>query len=353
MSIAGYRRGFVEACLERAPAAARTWIADLEAVAVSRVAPAAAALDRDAGYPQAPLAALGELGVFGVAAPESAGGLGFGDGVAALAVETIAAACASTAAIVMFHTQVVRRVVRHGTQRQRQDDLPRLASGEWRGVSAWAEPGAGADKGAIRSRLHHGAGDWRMTALKTFVTGLEGADLVHVLVGTATRDGAIAPTFVRLAARSPHVRTVDIYDLVGLRGSSTGTMRIDDAPVTGADLLGELGSGRRLMADNHTAMLNPGCSRSASAARRSRRRGGSSGIFRQEPIAIRLRSRGSRSPTSRSSLGPSTPAPPRRCDTARRVARMATSNAPGSSCTRRRTWRRRWRGRRSCSAPAA
>lgn len=254
----GYRRGFVEACLDGAPAAARAWVTDLEAVTGDRVAKLAPEVDRDATYPHASLDALAEIGAFGVAAPEEAGGLAFGNAVAALAVETVAAACASTAAIVMFHTQVVQRIVRHGSEAQRREDLPRLATGQWRGASAWSEPGAGADKRGMSSRLHHDRRDWTVAALKTFTTGLEGAGIVHALVGSTAPDGTLTPTFVRVVARQPQVETVEIYNLIGLRGSSTGTIRIDNAPVTGADLLGELGSGRRLMADNHTSGMNPG-----------------------------------------------------------------------------------------------
>jgi alkylation response protein AidB-like acyl-CoA dehydrogenase len=253
-----YRRGFVEACLDGAAPAARAWIDNVDEVTRDRVAKLAADVDRDAAYPHASLEALAELGVFGMVVPEDFGGLGFGDGVAMLAVETIAAACASTAAIIMFHAQVVRRVVRHGSERLRRDDLPRLASGEWRGASAWSEPGAGADKSGMTSRLHHDGADWTVKALKTYTTGLEGADIVHALVGSTASDGTVSPTFVRVAVAAPHVETVEIYNLLGLRGSSTGTIRIDNAPVTGSDLLGELGSGRRLMGDNHTSGLNPG-----------------------------------------------------------------------------------------------
>jgi alkylation response protein AidB-like acyl-CoA dehydrogenase len=256
--VPAYRRGFVEACLDGAPVSARQWIEELEAVTNDRVAPRAAEVDRDAAYPREQLDALARIGIFGMTAPEAAGGLGFSDAVAVLAVETIAAACASTAAIIMFHTQVVRRVVRHGSERQRCDDLPRLATGEWRGVSAWSEAGAGADKSDMKSRLHSDHSDWTVAAHKTYTSGLEGANIIHALVGSTGPDGRVLPTFVRVAVAAPQVEILDICDLVGLRGSSTGSVRIDHAPVTHVDLLGGLGSGRRLMADNHASGLNPG-----------------------------------------------------------------------------------------------
>lgn len=253
-----YRKGFVDACLAAAPRHAQDWLIELDEVAARVVAMNAPGVDRQSIYPAESVLALRSIGAFGVAASTASGGLGFGNAVAALAVETVAAACPSTAAILMFHTQVLHRLERFGNAAQRRDDLPRLASGEWLASSAWSELGAGADKAGMQTRLD-GEPDRRVVnGEKHYCTGLEGAELVHVLLGAPTAEGALAPTFVRVRTREKGVDTRQIYDLMGLRGSSTGTVRLEDVAVEEEAIIGQIGSGMRLMQANHETLMNPG-----------------------------------------------------------------------------------------------
>jgi alkylation response protein AidB-like acyl-CoA dehydrogenase len=253
-----YRRSFVEACLASAPSKAAGWLDTLEEVLRSVVVRHAIEVDRQCSYPYQSVHALRQIGLFGVNVPVEAGGLGFGDSVATLAVESIASACASTAAIVLFHLQVSRRLVQFGNAIQIDEDLPLLASGQWLASSAWTEAGSGADKaqsGTIVDGSEHGR---RITGEKTFCTGLEGASLIHVLAGVRRADGTVAPTFIRVRTDVPGVDTGDIYDLVGLRGSSTGTIRLKGVEVDDNDIVGGIGDGMKLMQANHTVLLNPG-----------------------------------------------------------------------------------------------
>lgn len=257
LSVRSYRQPFIDACVESAPPDAQDWFEQLDDVTRTIIAPAAVEADRRSAYPAASVRALRAIGAFGVNAPRSAGGLGFGDGVAALAIETVATSCASTAAVLMFHLQVTRRVVQCGSRSQR-DDLPRLASGEWLSSSAWTEAGAGADKSRLATRVEGPMDRWTITGDKTYCTGLEGAALIHVLAGVAQPDGIVAPTFVRVVRNAPGVDTSETYDLLGLRGSSTGTVRLRSVPVRHEDIVGAIGDGMRLMDANHDVLVNPG-----------------------------------------------------------------------------------------------
>ena len=253
-----YRQPFVEACFATAPPDAQEWCQHLDAIARTVIAPAASDTDRRCAYPSASVDALRRIGAFGVNIPRSAGGLGYGDAIAALAIETVAAACASTAAVLMFHAQVTRRVAQFGDRAQRDEDLPRLASGEWLSSSAWTEPGAGADKSQLTTRVEPRGDLLTITGEKTYCTGLEGAALIHVLAGVAQADGTAAPTFIRVLKSAPGVDTRDIYDLLGLRGSSTGTVRLRGVSLRPGDIVGAVGDGMRLMQANHDVLVNPG-----------------------------------------------------------------------------------------------
>lgn len=257
-SLRHYRRGFVEACLACAPPGARAWVSRLEEVASEVVARHAPEADRGRAYPSASVSALREVGAFGVGASQGVGGLGLGDGAAALAVETIAAACPSTAAILMFHTQVLQRVECFARGARQREELPRLASGEWLASSAWSEMGAGADKSGMKTRMDGEPGRWLIEGEKHYCTGLEGAALIHVLLGARDAEGKFAPTFVRVRAGAKGVDTREVYELMGLRGSSTGTVRLEGVAADEEDIIGGVGRGMALMQANHRTLMNPG-----------------------------------------------------------------------------------------------
>ncbi|GEM_PF-6210748 len=253
-----YRHSFVEPCLAGASDDAIRWIHELDDLAGAAIRPLAAETDRLSRFPREALLKLRAIGAFGISAPADAGGLGFGDAVAALAVEIVAAGCPSTAAILMFHNQVVARIARFGHSERHRHDLERLAAGEWIGSSAWTELGAGADKSSLQTRLQRCSGEASVRGEKHFCTGLEGADLIHVLLDVPTQNGQCNPTFLRVERNASGVEIADIYDLMGLRGSSTGTLRLQDVVVDDCDLVGNVGEGLQLMKASHETLMNPG-----------------------------------------------------------------------------------------------
>jgi len=257
-ALPGWRRGFVEACLALVGAEGSDWYQGFCKRVTAEIAPQAAHVDASGSYPRDGVAVLRESGVFGAALPVAQGGLGFGPSIASLAVETVAAACPSTAAVLMFHLQVILRLVRFGSPRQQEETLPRLVRGEWMGASAWTEASSGADKSRLTTRLHQGPQGWRLDGAKTYCTGLEGAQVVHALVAVPDAAGAPVPSFIQVTTDTPGVAIEEIYPLLGMRGSSTGTIRFDDVVATPADLVGEVGGGRRMMANSHEVCVNPG-----------------------------------------------------------------------------------------------
>lgn len=250
------RRQFRAACLDGAPVEAAQWLDGLDVAMEETILPLAEKVDREAQYPDVGVGLLRELGALGVSAPRHAGGLGHGPAVAAAAVEAAARCCPSTAAVLMFHLQVVRRTMRHASDALRSEDLPALIAGERLGVSAWSEPGAGADKKNVTTRLTAiDSRRFEAVGRKSFCTGLEGAAIVHAL---ACVDDSKVPSFVRFAFDGAAVRPGEIYELSGLRGSSTGDVIIDGAVVDRDAILGELHTGPALMRDNHSTLMNPG-----------------------------------------------------------------------------------------------
>lgn len=257
-SICSFRKQFVQACLEDLSEPDRKWFRVLEEVVDEVVEPEAEAADRTAVLPRSSLAALREIGAFGVQIAAHFGGLDLGDAAACLVVERIAQSCASTAAILMFHYQVVRRTLRHGGALYRDDDLRGFASGALIGCSAWTEAGSGPDKSNLSTRLVAVEDGLLLDGEKTFCTGVTATGVVHVLADLRQDGVSQGSTFVRVDAKEPGLRVLQPYPLLGLRASGTASVMFDGVVLRRDDLVGPPGSGALLMGLNHEVCLNPG-----------------------------------------------------------------------------------------------
>lgn len=251
-----YRNAFVNSCLESTEAA--EWLKQLEKISEKIIKPNARKVDSEHVYPIDSVNALKKIGAFGVIAPKQYGGLEFGKPIAALVVETVASACPSTAAILMFHYQVLNRYLQYGSQKQKEEDLPALVSGECLGGSAWTELEAGSDKTNIHTKLEFRSDKAIVNGEKNFCTGLEGLGLIHVLLGVSQNGNGSAPTFVRVKANAAGVKLNPLQNLMGLRGSSTGSVLLDDVIVSEGDIIDSIGGGMKLMRSNHEFLMNPG-----------------------------------------------------------------------------------------------
>lgn len=251
-------RCFHDACIECEPASARfrSWL-ETYVGTLPRIAGMACAADRAGVYPHAVVDLLHRAGALRLTIPERFGGLGFGAHAAALVVEITAGACGASAAMLMFHYQVVRRSVTFAdTNCCLQVDLERIAAHGLTSSSAWTEAGAGGDKTKTRTVVTM-ASDGRLAVSgeKTHCTGLHDRAVVHVLALSATSGGEDQLSFVRVEVGRAGAGIREIYDLSGLRAASTGTLALDGAA---CEFVGPPGSGGALMRANHQVLMNPG-----------------------------------------------------------------------------------------------
>ncbi|MDN3240119.1 acyl-CoA dehydrogenase family protein [Glycomyces tritici] len=230
---------------------------ELDTVVDASVAPAADAVDRESLHPAAPIKALCDIGAFGVQIPVEFGGLGFDNGTAAAMVERVARGCASTAAILMFHCQVVARTLAFADDERRADDLVAMARGDMIAASAWTEPFGAARKTDLQTVMRPKGDRFAIDGVKSFCTGLTSASVVDVLLRAEDVPGA-GPTFVRVDMHGNGVKVANVYRMMGLRGTSTGTIVLEGAPVAEHDVLSGFGTAPALMRANHQTPLNPG-----------------------------------------------------------------------------------------------
>jgi isovaleryl-CoA dehydrogenase len=121
--------------------------------AQERLAPMAAAIDRENAFPAELWREMGELGLLGITVPEEYGGAGLGYLAHVVAVEEIARASASVSLSYGAHSNLcVNQIRLNGTEAQKRNYLPKLVSGEHVGALAMSEAGAGSDVVSMRLR---------------------------------------------------------------------------------------------------------------------------------------------------------------------------------------------------------
>jgi len=196
------------------------------------------------GLMPALLRRAGELGLLMIDIPERYGGLGLRKTTSMLVSER-GAFCASFSVSWGAHTGIgTLPLVYYGTEAQKQRYLPRLASGEWLAAYALTEPQAGSDALAVKTRavLEPGGGAYRLTGTKQFITNAGFADLFTVF---AKVDGEHFTAFL-VERATPGLGTGPEEHKLGIRGSSTRQVILEDAPVPADRVLGEVGQGHRI-----------------------------------------------------------------------------------------------------------
>ena len=184
----------------------------------------------------------GELGLLGLSVPEQYGGLDL-DKVSALVVsERIARSASLGAAYGAQANLCIIPIVIFGTDAQKQKYLPGLVSGETIGAYALSESGSGSDALAARTRATKQAdGSWVLSGEKMWITNGGFADVFIVF---AQADGDQFTAFI--VERAFGVVSGNEEHKMGLHGSSTTPILLQDVKVPADNLLGDIGKGHKV-----------------------------------------------------------------------------------------------------------
>src|SRR5215207_8662536 len=209
-----------------------------------KVAPVAEELDRESRFPYELVAQLGELGLMGLPLPEEYGGAG-GDTVSyALAVEELTRIDSSVAITVAAHTSLgTMPVYLFGTEEQKREWLPDLASGRKLAAFGLTEPGAGSDAGNTRTTAELRDGSWVINGSKLFITNA-GTDITWGVTITA-RTGEDEISNVVVENGTPGYTISSPMKKLGWRASDTRELSFEGCSVPEDNLLGERGAGFR------------------------------------------------------------------------------------------------------------
>src|SRR5215203_2395125 len=209
-----------------------------------KVAPVAEELDRESRFPYELVAELGELGLMGLPIAEEYGGAG-GDTVSyALAVEELTRIDSSVAITVAAHTSLgTVPILLFGTEEQKREWLPDLASGRRLAAFGLTEPDAGSDAGATQTTAELRDGSWVVNGSKIFITNA-GTDISACVTITA-RTGEDEVSNIVVPNGTPGYEISAPMDKLGWHASDTRELSFRDCEVPDDHLLGPRGEGFR------------------------------------------------------------------------------------------------------------
>jgi short-chain 2-methylacyl-CoA dehydrogenase len=207
-----------------------------------RVAPVAEELDREHRFPYYLVAELADLGVMGMTIPEEYGGAGADTVSYAIAIEELTRVDSSVAITVAAHHSLGTLPIYYfGTEEQKRQWLPDLASGKKLAAFGLTEPGAGSDAGATRTRAELRDGSWLINGSKIFITNAGTEITACVTITALTGDGEISNLIVPNGA--PGYEISAPMRKLGWRASDTRELSFRDCTVPEENLLGARGRG--------------------------------------------------------------------------------------------------------------
>ena len=212
--------------------------------------PNAARWDRDRHFPREELAALGAMGLFGVAIPEQWDGAGMDYTALAIACEEVAAGEAATATIISVNNLVAGILAGYGDEHQKETFLRPLARGEMHGAFCLSEPHVGSDAAAITTRAEKSGDHYLLNGVKQFVTSGKNADMAVVFAVTDKGAGKKGISAFVVPTATPGWSVARLEEKTGQRASDTAQIVLEGCKVPAANLLGGEGMGYRVALAN-------------------------------------------------------------------------------------------------------
>ncbi|MCK5330296.1 MAG: acyl-CoA dehydrogenase family protein [Candidatus Marinimicrobia bacterium] len=212
--------------------------------AASEVAPVAREMDAESRFPKELVKQMAELGLMSIPVPEEYGGAGMDTVAYAAAIIEIAKADASVAITMAAHTSLgTMPIVIAGTEEQKQEFVPKLASGEILGAFGLTEPGAGSDAGATKTTAVKDGDEYIINGGKIFITNAGHAGILNITTqiiedGENKGIGAfIVPTDTAGLKIGPPEKKM------GWKASDTCQLYFEDMRVPAANMLGNPAGG--------------------------------------------------------------------------------------------------------------
>jgi alkylation response protein AidB-like acyl-CoA dehydrogenase len=221
-------------------------------LATERIAPRAADIDTAAEFPWDIVELLAQHDVLALPFPTDCGGLGGEMLPVLLAIEELSRVCATSGLILAVQELGSLPLLHGGSDEQKQRWLPGLAAGKTLAAFALTESGAGSDAASLRTRADRdeSSGDWTLNGEKRFISHGNVAGLVAVFAQTDTDPEQLRRkrhlTCFYVEKDTPGFYAPRVEHKMGIRGSPTAELALDNARVPDANRVGEVGDGWHL-----------------------------------------------------------------------------------------------------------
>jgi isovaleryl-CoA dehydrogenase len=220
----------------------------VRAFANDRIAPRAAEIDEKNEFPRDLWPELGELGLLGITVEEEYGGAALGYLAHVVAMEEISRASASVGLSYGAHSNLcVNQLRRWGSEEQKSKYLPGLVSGEHLGALAMSEAGSGSDVMGMRTLARRDGDDYVLNGSKMWITNAPQSDVMILYAVTDPDAGNRKLSAFIVERGTPGLSTPQKLDKLGMRGSDTSEVLMEDCRVPATNLLASEGKGAAVL----------------------------------------------------------------------------------------------------------
>jgi alkylation response protein AidB-like acyl-CoA dehydrogenase len=207
-----------------------------------KIAPYAAEVDRNASFPWKSFEACKEMELPALGIPEAYGGAGADHVTQAVMVEEVSRVCASTSLTMLISKLGMIPLMNWGREELKKEYMPRIASGDIQASYCLSEADAGSDVAAMRTRAVRDGDDYILTGSKYWITNAGVSD-VYIVFAKTDPDAGGRGISCFVVEKEWGIRIAKQEDKLGMRGSPTGEVLLDDVRVPASHRVGEEGQG--------------------------------------------------------------------------------------------------------------
>ncbi|MGE4159245.1 MAG: acyl-CoA dehydrogenase [Planctomycetota bacterium] len=223
--------------------------------------PKAAEVDATGEFPREQVRQMAALGLMGICMPETYGGAGMDSLAYALAVEEVAWGDAACSVVMSVNNSLVcEAIYKMGSEELKKTILPPLARGDEIGCFCLSEPGSGSDAGSLKTRADKQGNDYILNGSKIFITSGGQAQRAIVMAATDPAAGKKGISCFVVDCNSPGMKFGPPEHKMGLHGSHTTEMHMENVKVPASRLIGKEGDGFKI------ALMTLDCGRIGIAA---------------------------------------------------------------------------------------